>query len=53
MIIEKLIMWYLHREYKKLDNSKKIFFIRGKDKDYPKLMYYTEDESVNWKMRNI
>lgn len=37
----RLIMWILHRMYKK--ENKPIYFIKGTGKDYPRYLLYTED----------
>jgi hypothetical protein len=44
-IIDRLIIWYLSIQYKKYGKDN-IYFIRGTDNDYPKLLYYTENEKT-------
>lgn len=50
-MLEKLIMWLCHIEYKRFGQP--IFYIKGIEKDYPRHLLYTEDESVYKRMDNF
>lgn len=47
-MILKIVMWYLHRQYKK--HKQPIYYIKGYNKDYPKYLLYTENERVYKRM---
>lgn len=47
-MLKKVVMWYLHQQYKKYGRS--VFYIRGTGSDYPKYLLYTEKESVYERM---
>ena len=47
-MIDKIIMWLCHIRYKKYDMP--IFYIKGKENDYPKYLLYTENENVYHRM---
>lgn len=51
-MITKLIMWLCHIKYKRYAKryGYEIFYIKGKGKDYPKYLLYTENERVYKKM---
>lgn len=44
----RLVIWILHREYKKCGNQ--ILYVKGLGKDFPKYLLYTEDEDVYVRM---
>lgn len=46
--MKRLVMWYLHRQYKKYRS--KIIYIKGSGNDYPRYLMYTEDEDMYKKM---
>ncbi len=50
-MIERLIMWLCHLQYKKYGMP--MFYIRGTENDYPKYLLYTENEDVYSKMDRI
>ena len=43
-MFEKLVLWYCTKQCRKY--GKAIFYIKGKGKDYPKYLLFTENESV-------
>ena len=47
-MLERLVMWWLHRQYLKYDKA--IFYSKGTGKDYPKYLLYTEDTNVYKRM---
>lgn len=47
-MITRLVMLWLHREYKKY--GKPIYYIRGTGEDYPKYLLYTEDKQIYQRM---
>jgi hypothetical protein len=47
-MLTKVIMFLCHIHYKKYNQP--IFYIRGKEKDYPKYLLYTENENVYRRM---
>ena len=47
-MIARLIMFLCSMQYKKY--GKVIFYINGTEKDYPKYLLYTENESVRNRM---
>lgn len=44
----RIVMFILHLYYKK--SGEPIFYVKGKGKEYPKYLLYTEDESVYMRM---
>lgn len=51
--MEKLIMWCLHRKYKKLNEYGTIFYVKGTVKDKVKLLQYSEDPRVVKMMEDV
>jgi len=47
-IINQIVFWYLRKLYKKYGEH--ILFIKGTEKDFPKYLLYTENESVRLEM---
>ena len=49
----RLVFWLLRRKYRKMYDGYTVLFIRGTEKDYPRFLLYTEDESEYKRMNNF
>lgn len=50
-MIERFIMWYLHKQYMKYGMP--TYYIRGTDKDFPRYLLYTENEVMYRRFDNV
>ncbi|MEQ6049504.1 hypothetical protein U2I53_10700 [Lysinibacillus capsici] len=50
-MLAKLIMFLCHIQHKRYGND--LLYIKGKGKDYPKYLLYTENENVYSRMDNF